>query len=139
MLPLCAQQQRLKRGRPRKQPLPTQLADPGSQTVLAPPPLVAVVEEGGRGGLSSRLVSPPLLLPSVVPSSVPQPALAGVVLLAVPVPLPPDPPPSALEAVELASDRPRATPTVALTFIIPTHQGIARSSRNLSHKCTLVG
>ena len=123
ILPPCAQQQRPKRGRPRKQPLPTQLADPGSQTVLAPPSLVAVVEEGGRGGSSGRLVSPPLLLASVVPSSVPPAALAGVVPLAVPVPLPPpDPPPSALAVVELASDRPRATPTVALTLQLPTQK-----------------
>ena len=98
--------------------------DPGSQTVLAPPSLVAVVGEGGRGGSSGRLVSPPLLLPSVVPSSVPPAALAGVVPLVVPVPLPPpDPPPSALAAVELASDRPRPTPTVAVT--LPTMQSAA--------------
>ena len=85
------------------------------------------MEEGGRGGSSGRLVSPPLLLPSVVPSSVPPAALAGVVPLAVPVPLPPpDPPPSALAAVELASDRPRATPTVALT--LPTMQSIATTT-----------
>ena len=123
ILPPFAQQQRPKRGRPRKQPLPTQLADPGSQTVLAPPSLVAVVEEGGRGGSSGRFVSPPLLLPSVVPSSVPPAALAGVVPLAVPVPLPPpDPPPSAFAAVELASDRPRATPAGALTVQLPTQK-----------------
>ena len=97
--------------------------DPGSQTVLAPPLLVAVVEEGGRGGSLGRLVSPPLLLPSVVPSSVPPAALAGVVPLAVPAPLPPpDPPPSALAAVELASDRPRATSTMAITLQLPTQK-----------------
>ena len=91
--------------------------------MLAPPSLVAVVEEGGRGGPSGLFVSPPLLLPSVVPSSVPPAALAGVVPLAVPVPLPPpDPPPSALAAVELASDRPRATPAGALTLQLPTQK-----------------
>ena len=122
ILPPCAQQ-RPKRGQPRKQPLPTQLADPGSQTVLTPPSQVAEVEEGGRFGSSGRLVSQPLPLQSVVPSSVPPEALAGVVPLAVPVPLPPpDPLPSALAAVELASDRPRSTPTVALTLQLPTQK-----------------
>ena len=130
ILPPCAQQQRPKRGRPRKQPLttqplPTQPADPGSQTVLAPPSLVAVVEENGRGGSSGRLVSPPLLWPSVVPSSVPPAALAEAVPLAVPVPLPPpDPPPSVLAAVELASGRPRATLTAALTLQMLTQKDL---------------
>ena len=77
ILPPCAQQQRPKRGRPRKKPittqsLPIQPTDPGSQTVLAPPSLVAVVEENGRGGSSGRLVAPLLLRPSVVLSSVPR-------------------------------------------------------------------
>ena len=46
-----------------------------------------------------------------------------MVPLAVPVPLPPpDPPPSALAAVELASDRPRATSTMAITLKLPTQK-----------------
>ena len=46
-----------------------------------------------------------------------------MVPLAVPVPLPPpDPPPSALAAVELASDRPRATSTMAITLQLPTQK-----------------
>ena len=70
------------------------------------------MEENGRGDSSGRLLSPPLPLPAIGPSSVPPAALPEAVLHAVLIPLPPaNPPLSVFAAVNLASGRPQNTPT----------------------------
>ena len=78
---------------------------------------IAAVGDGGGGGGGVRgvshggPVSPPSLLPSADPSPFPLGALAEVVPLAFPVPLPPlNPPPSGTAAVKCARDRPCKIP-----------------------------